>query len=345
MPNRRHYLSLTATAIAAGLAGCAGANNSPAGATTADGTTDARTPTTTATASQDTSEEETTTASGSVNAVIGEPVEGGRLSLVVEDVRRGVDLDESNEASAGNEFALVSLALKNTATEYVTVSNRLQTRLRDDANYTYAPTFADTDAATFTNGQLAPGEVERGDIPFEIPTGASGLDLLSDADSSLFGNLDLAIIDLASEADRIHVLAHSLQVDVYEPGDTVEQGSVQVTITDYRTAESLGDGAEPAADTEYAVVDISITNNSGEQHQLSTARQMLLKDGAGYTYQADIAATSHLNRPFDDATLLGAGETRRGQLVYEAPADASPLYWTFEFGLFASGNKMFWKVQ
>lgn len=345
MPNRRQYLSLTATAITAGLAGCFSASDSPAEATAA-GTTDVGTPTeTAATADETTTEEETTTASGPVTAAIGELVEGDRMGLVIEDFQRGVDLNEYYEAESGNEFAVVSLALKNTSGEYVTVSNLLQTRLRDDDNYAYAPTFASNDAATFTDGQFAPGEVERGGIPFEIPTDASGLELLFDIDGDLFGGINMAIIDLESAADSVHALEQSLQVDVHEPGDTIEHGSVPVTVNEYRTEGSLGDVAEPAEGNEYAIVDISITNNTGEQQQFSTALQMLLKDGAGYTYQEDLTATSQLDRGFDEATPIGDGKTRRGQLAYQVPADESPLYWVFEFDLFASGDKTFWQVQ
>lgn len=206
MPNRRQYLSLTATAITAGLAGCSGASDSPAAVTTTDGTTDAGTPTEPAPPTDDTTEAETTTAAGSVAAAIGELVEGDRMSLVVEEVQRGVDLGEDYDAGSGNEFALVSLALKNTSPEYVTVNNRLQMRLRDDANYVYTPMYASNDAAAFTDGQFAPGEVERGGIPFEIPTDADGLDLLFDVDGDLFGGINLAIIDLESKAGSIHTL-------------------------------------------------------------------------------------------------------------------------------------------
>jgi|AntRauMinimDraft_4_1070384.scaffolds.fasta_scaffold00082_4 hypothetical protein len=345
MPNRRQYLSLTATAITAGLAGCSGLSDTPVEVTTADGASDNGTATETTATTDDTTTEEETTETDPVTATIGELVKGDRMSLVVEDFQRGVDLGEYYEAESENEFALVSIALKNTSTEYVTVSNLLQTRLRDDDDYAYLPTFASNDAATFNNGQFAPGEIERVSIPFEIRTDASRLEFLFDVDGDLFGGLNMAIIDLESAADSVHTLEQSLQVDVHKPGTTIEHGSVQVTVNDYRTERSFGDFADPAAGNEYAIVDISMTNNTGEQQRFSRALQMMLKDGEGYTYQEDLVATGQLNQAFDEGTPLRDGETRRGQLVYQVPEDEPSLYWVFEFDLFTSGNKMFWQVH
>jgi hypothetical protein len=343
MPNRRKYLSLTATAITVGLAGCSGASDAPERMTTADGASDDRTPT--ETTDHTAMEEETTTATDPVTAAIGNLVEGDQMSLVVEDFQRGVNLGEYYDAESGNEFAVVSIALKNTSTEYVTVSNLLQTRLRDDHNYVYSPTFASNDAATFSAGQFAPGEVERGGIPFEISTDANGLELLFDVDGDIFGGINMAIIDLQSAADSVHTLEQSLQVDVHEPGDTTEHGNVQVAVNEYRTEGSLSGFAEPEQGNEYAIVDVSITNNMGEKQRFSTALQMMLKDGEGYTYQEDLAATAQLDRAFDEGTPLGDGETRRGQFAYQVPEGESPLYWVFEFNLFTSGTKTFWQVH
>lgn len=345
MTNRRHYLSLTAAAITAGLAGCTSGGDTldEDPAQNAAGNVE----TTTEMANDETTAEDATTTGEAkdVTATIGELVEGDQMSLVIEDFQRGVDLGEFYQPESGNEFALASIALKNTLEGYTNVSNLLQTRLRDNEDYQYEQTFADDDAATFNDGQFAPGEVERGGIPFEIPTDASGLQLVFDFDIDLFGGVDRAVIDLQSEADSVHTLEQSLQVDINEPGDTIEYGSVQVVVNEYRTESSLGQFTEPEEGSEYAIVDISITNNTGEQQQFSTVLQMMLKDGEGYTHQEDLMATGQLDQAFDEGTPLGDGETRRGQLAYQVPEGESPLYWVFEFDLFTSGNKTFWQVQ
>ncbi len=267
------------------------------------------------------------------------------MSLVVESFERGVSLGEFTEPDSGNEFVEVQMALKNTSSEYTEVSNLLQTRLRDDEDYQYDQTFGMGETPALDGGQFAPGEVGRGAVPFEIPTDASGLELVFDFDVSLFGGIDRATIDLETEADQVHQLEQTLQVEVYSPGDTVEYGDVQTAVNEFRTESSLGEFAQPDEGNEFVVVDISITNNTGEEQRFSTILQMMVKDGDGYTYQEDLTATSQLDRGFDEGTPLSDGETRRGELAYEVQTGRSPLYWAFEFSVFASGNKTFWQLR
>lgn len=342
---RRTYLATTATFVT--LAGCSSSDEEPEEATT-DTPTQDNNPTTESKTEEPTGEptkEPTEEPAENVSAAIGDLVKGDQMSLVIEDFQRGVDLGEYYTPDEGNEFALASIALKNTSNGYTTVSNLLQTRLRDDEDYQYEQTFAPGDEATFNDGQFAPGEVERGGIPFEIPSSASGLELVFDFDVDIFGGIDRATIDLTMEADSVHQLEQNIQVDIYGPGDTIEYGNVEVAVNEYRTEGSLGEFTEPDEGNEYAIVDISITNNTGEDQRFSTVLQMMLKDGEGYTYQEDLMATSQLSRPFDEGTALADGETRRGELAYQVEEGLSPLYWVFEFGLFATGDKTFWQVQ
>lgn len=281
----------------------------------------------------------------SVTAVVGDLVSGEQMELVIEAFERGVDLGEFYSADSGNEFALVRLALKNTSDDYLSVSNLLQTRMRDDEDYQYDQTFAGGDEATFNDGQFVPGEVERGGIPFEIPQDASGLELVFDFDVSIFGGIDRATINLEEQADSIHELTQELGIDVYGVGETIGFGDVEVTVNEMRTESELGMFAEPDSGNEYVVVDISITNNTGEEQRFSTILQMMVKDEQGYTYQEDLMASSQLDRGFDEGTPLSDGETRRGELVYEIEEGLSPLYWVFEFSLFATGDKTFWQLR
>jgi len=347
--DRRRYLTLASLGIA-GLAGCAGEEPPEEVTDTTEPSTDAPESTPEDTSTDDPTEEPTeeptdTPAAEDVSAVIGELVEGEDMSLVVEDFERGVDLGEFNQPDSGNEFVVASIALKNTSDSYTEVSNLLQTRLRDDEDYQYDQAIATGDTQSFNGGQFAPGEVSRGDIPFEVPTDASGLELVFDFNVSLFGGLERATIDLTSEADSVHQLEQTLQVEIYSPGDTVEYGDVETTVNEFRTESSLGSFTQPEQGNEYAIVNISITNNTGEEQTFSTILQMMLKDGEGYSYQEDLMATSQLDRAFDEGTPLSDGETRRGELAYEVQEGLSPLYWAFEFSVFASGNKTFWEVQ
>lgn len=338
---RRHYIALAGTGLAAGLAGCSSSSdNEPQQVENTDSPTDSNQG-----GGDSTTEEQTEQASQSVTTTLGELVEGDQMSLVVEEFQRGVDLGEYYDPESGNEFALASIALKNISTDHTTVSNLLQTRIQDDEDYQYEQTFAAGDEATFNDGQFAPGEVERGGIPFELPTDASGLQLVFDFDVDLFGGVERATVDLESEASEVHQLEQDLQVDVYSSGDAIEYGDVEVAVNEFRTESSLGQFTEADQGNEYAIVDISITNNTGEDQRFSTVLQMMLKDRDGYTYQEDLMATSQLDRAFDEGTPLSDGETRRGELAYQVEEGLSPLYWVFEFELFTTGDKTFWEVQ
>jgi hypothetical protein len=266
------------------------------------------------------------------------------MQLVVEDFERDISLGEFIEPDSGNEFVSVSIALKNISGGFVSVSNFLQARIRDNEDYSYEPTFFGGDEPTFNDGQFAPGEVERGAINFEIPEDAIGLELVWDFSTGLFSGIDRAIINLGEET-RIHTLEQDLQIDVYDVGTSVEFQDTQVTVNSVRTEESLGTFTEPDAGNEYVIVDISIENNTGEEQWISTVVQMLVKNGEGYSYQEDWIATGQLNRAFDEGTPLADGETRRGEVVYEVEEGLSPLYWVFEFSLWNEGDKTFWKLR
>lgn len=278
-----------------------------------------------------------------VEAVIGELIESDDMQLVVENFERGVEW-EYFEPEEGNEFATVSVALKNISSEFLNVNNLLQTRIKDDENYSYTQTFLGGDEPTFNDGQFAPGEVERGAINFELPVDASGLKLVWDFDIGLLEGIDRVTVDLENETS-IHTLEQNLQIEVYDVGTTIEFKDTQVTVNDVRVEEQLGTYAEPDEGNEYVVVDISIENQTGEERYISTFLQMLVKDGDGYSYQEDFTATSQLDKPFVEGTPLADGETRRGEVVYEVEEGLSPLYWVFEFSLWTDGDKTFWELR
>lgn len=279
-----------------------------------------------------------------IDATIGDLIEGEQMLLVVEDVTRGVDLGEFAEPADGNEFVSVSVALKNIADEFVHVSNFVHTRIRDADGYSYSQTFFAGDEPTFNDGQFAPGEVERGAITYEIPEDAEGLELVWDFTIDLFEPIDRVFVNL-EEAGEIHPLEQELRIAIHDVGTAVEFADVEVTVTEVRFEGPLGPFAEPASGNEFAIIDITVENNSGEEQQISTFLQMLLKDGSGYSYQEDISATVALDRPFDEGTPIIDGESRRGELAYEVEADEQPLYWVFEFTLWVDGDKTFWQVR
>jgi hypothetical protein len=279
-----------------------------------------------------------------VEAVVGALIDGGDMQLVVEGIERGAEFGEFVEPEAGNEFVAITIALKNVSDEFVHVSNLLQTRIRDDEDYSYDQTFVAGNQPTFNDGQFAPGEVERGILPFEIPEDATGLRLVWDFDVGLFEDVNRATIDLEETTD-VRRLEQNLQIDVHDVGTTIEFGDVQVTVNEMRVEEALGEFTEPEPGNEYVIVDISIANNTGEDERVSTILQMLAKDGDGWSYQEDFTASAQLDRPFDEGSPIADGDTRRGEVIYEVEQGLSPLYWVFEFSLWTEGDKTFWQLR
>lgn len=279
-----------------------------------------------------------------VEAAIGDLVEGDNLHLVVEDLTRTTQIGEFQEADPGNEFLIVQLAIRNVSGDFLTVSNLLQTRVRDDEDYSYDQAFAVTDDPTFNDGQFAPGELERGTIVFEVPDDATGLTLTFDFDFSIFGGIERAEIDLGSEND-VHQLTQDLDVDIQQIGSAVTHSHVTVEVQDVEFEGALSDFTQPDEGNEYAIVDISVTNETGEEQWISTIIQMLCKSDDGWSYQEDFGAAVELSRSFDEGSPLADGETRAGKVAYEIEEGLSPLYWVFEFDLWTEGDKTFWELR
>ena len=277
-------------------------------------------------------------------AVVGEIVGDDEIQLVVSNVRTATSLGMFSEADPDNEFVVVEVAIKNVSDDFITVSNLLQTRLRDSEGFSYTQTFVG-EGNTFNDGQLAPGEVERGEVAFEVPQDADGLTFTFDFQAFAVFDFDRVEIDLEQEASPTEDVDQNLRENVFDVGETVEFSDVEVTVHGTETQSSLGQFTQAESGNEYVIVDIEILNGTDEQQTVSTILQMLLKDGEGWSYQEDLMATSQLTRNFDEGTPLASGENRRGRLAYEIEEGVSPLYWVFEFTLWTEGDKTFWKLR
>lgn len=344
-----HRRSLIA-ALGAGLfAGCSGSDTLT---TTTDRTTKRDTETTDASGSETTEEPETTeetetTEEGAAEraVMVGERVDDEQLSMVVRDVSKTEQLDEFTEADSGNTFVVVRLAVKNaTSDTFLDFSGFLQTRVKDGEGYTYDQSITGTDD-TFTGGQLVPGEVSRGDLVYEVPKDAADLTLQFDFETVSFLSVDRVTVDLESTADSVADVSQDLGVEVRGTGDSVSHEGVTVAVNGVEYAEELGDFTKAGEGKEFAIVDITTKNETGSSQNISTALQMLAKDGRGRSYSLSVEAATALDRTYDESSALADGEERRGKVAYEVPKDASPLYWTFEFGLWTNGDKTFWKLR
>ncbi|AUV83185.1 hypothetical protein C2R22_17305 [Salinigranum rubrum] len=344
--NRRRYISACGVTLA-GLTGCT-SDERPEQVTDTPGSSGGES----SGEVDETTESEGQTATSTpepsnqvATAQIGEVVQDDTLAMVVNGIEETAQIGEFQQAESGRTYVVVDLAIKNvTSDEFISFSGLLQTRLKDDEDYTYDQTFAST-GRNLEGGQIAPGEVSRGDVVYEVPEDASGLVMQFDFQALSLFRFSRVEIDLSQSAESTTALEQDLQVDTYEPGDSVSFNDTVVTVNSVETATSIGSFAEADDGNEFVVVDISTVNETSEELNISIALQMLLKGDSGFSYPFDISAYSALDRAYEQGSPLAPGETRRGKLAYEVPEGMSPLYWAFEFSLWVEGTKTFWQIR
>ncbi|MFB6165337.1 MAG: DUF4352 domain-containing protein [Haloarculaceae archaeon] len=339
MPQRtRRALLKLAPVVALPLAGCSGTDDagdpSPSDGP-ADEASAAQSPTDTSTSSPD-------TADGSASVSVGQVVAGEKLRLVVRSVSTTRQLGEYQRADAGQTYEVVRIAVKNvTRSATVDFNSVLQLELRDGSGDTYTPTLSLSDAA-FENGQLAPGEVARGDVAFEIPQDAR--DLRLHADFSAFSDGDGATVDLGARAADPADLEQSLQVPVHDVGETVSHEGIAVTANGASFEDALGEYTQAPAGKEYAIVDVTTANRTDHTEAFSSLLQMGVKDGAGWGYDPSALASGQLSNGYDGGDVAPGGQSR-GAIAFEVRADAAPLYFAFEYAVLTGGSKTFWRLR
>lgn len=336
--DRRHFLGISTVGLGMVFAGCSDTQPDT------NGGAEDSTPTST---ERQTPTQDSTPVAQTAEAIVGEVVKGDRLSMVLREVRKTESLNRFQTAESGNEFVVVRIVVKNTTkSEFANFSGFLQTRVRDNEGYEYSQTLTGSGKA-FQGGQLAPGEVTRGDIAYEIPKDASGLTLTFDFQTFAFFQFDRVTVNLSKTADSVGDLKQNLKVPVHDVGKSVSSSQTAVTVNSVDFRKEVGGqyGAEADSGNTFAIIDISVENNSDEEKNVSSILQMGMKDGTGLSYAQSVTATSQLDRSFSEGTPISAGSKRRGKIAYEVPSGAGKLFWTFEFAVFVSGNKTFWQVR
>lgn len=350
---RRHFLSAVVGTSLTLLAGCSSddASNSSSPAADESGTSnddqqtaadDATTSTETASETEENNATEQT--SQSTTAALGEVVDGGEMSMVARDFSTTESLDEFQEADEGNQFVVVRLAVKNTSADFVDFSSFWQTQLKDAENVVYDASFGVT-GNPFDSGSLAPGEVSRGDVVYEVPTDAEGLTMRFDLSSFDFFEYNQVTIDLGNEASSSGDLSQDLGVEVNDPGAAADRNGVSVTVHGVRTTASLGEYSEADEGMEYVIPDIEVTNDTGEALTVSTLLQMRIKTGTGLSYQSDLMGSSALDKAYSEGSDIQAGQSRRGELAFQVEQGTSPLYFVFDFLDLADSYKAFWSLR
>jgi len=330
-PSRRRFLR---SGVAAGtllLAGC-GSDSGTDGTETATGTT----------VTEGTTTAGTTTPTTRPTAAIGEAVGDDRLAMVLLGASQRQSVGERT-AEDGNTFVVAFFEMKNRATErFLSMGDVGEFRL-DDAGEAYRRVVVSEEPGNqFRNGLLAPGEVVQGYLAFETPATltepAVEVDIESDHTS-----IERATFRLDQSADSVTRLEQTLNVPVADIGESVTEGAVSVTVTDFRTTDTV-EGIQSGEETTFAIPTVRIENDADEAQIVVLRGQALLKNDTGQVY----AASTETHPALDDALRwnleVPANERVEGEVPYNAGADASPLYFVFDFSGVNDGDRYFWQV-
>ncbi len=116
---------------------------------------------------------------------VGEVVRKGSLEATVLSSAPFQSTNQFIRPAAGRQFYAVELQVKNTGTRPAQLSTLLQFKLRDSTNAQYDVATTLGKEPRFPEGELSAGTTNRGFVTFEIPTGATGLQFVFDA--NVFG--------------------------------------------------------------------------------------------------------------------------------------------------------------
>jgi len=116
---------------------------------------------------------------------VGEKVKMGDLAITVNSARQSQG-GEVWKPSQGNIFVIVDCTIENLANEPTTISSLMMFKLVDSDGYNYTPTIAE-DTKGSLDGELGSGRTMRGEVAFEVPADAQGLEFIFEPNVFGFG--------------------------------------------------------------------------------------------------------------------------------------------------------------
>ena len=282
----------------------------------------------------------------SVDAIVGQVIRSSEMELVVESFERGTNLEGFRDPERNFEFVDLVVAFRNRSDGFVTVDSFFETVIRDDSGNEYEQEVL-KQQPSFNFGTYAPGELDRATLTYEIPQDAQDVELFWEPTGGTYGDLESVTIDLNEERE-LEQWTMDLRTDINDLGTSVEDGDFRMVVHDFRAVDSIARGApSPAINNEYIVVDIEFENLSSAQTPIVDERLLAFttKGENGRSVPYDEGTSAFLQNQVDLRNPLEAGETRRGEIVYERRADMAPLYYAFDFSFYADGDKSFWQLR
>ncbi|ELY89529.1 hypothetical protein C483_13423 [Natrialba hulunbeirensis JCM 10989] len=329
--------------------------------------------------------DETTTA---LEFDLGQQLEIGDLAIVVADsdvTDDVVDVDgDPLEVGSGAAVAVVDVATQyiDTGTDagaaaVETVGDVLEMTLLVDEQPAEPLATPLSPPPTFEGARLAPGEVSRTAVGYEVdadvdtdalvlelePVDASDavMDPDSDADAdtdAADGNDDddtngdsdndnteatSALVDLGTDRDEsdMTVLEQELP-DSLGFSEAAEHDGLTVTVDGLQHGNNLGGFMQSDEGHEIVAVSATVENTSTRDRDLTPA-QVRLTDGFGWS---QAAAPSVLRALADfDGVTIDAGETYDGTITYQIETGIDALYWVFDFGEWGTDRRESWQLR
>lgn len=238
----------------------------------------------------------------------------------------------------GKRFVAVELLIANQGGQSTNLSTLAQMSLKDGEDRRYPIDLLATTATggATPDGELTPGERVRGAVGFQVPADASGLTFVFDGGLFSSGKI---FVDLGPEPVVVappEALAGTGDLPAHAVGEPIAVGDVTLVVNGVSAPEG-SQFAKPEDGKRFVVVDLSVTNTGAQAAHISTMLQMKLKDSAAQQYGVDLMAMTAAGGGAPDGELA-PGETVRGPVGFQVPADASGLLFLFDGDIFGGGK-------
>lgn len=300
-----------------------------------------------------------------MGAVVGDLAAVGPVRVAVTDVERlaRAPLFGTVEVSAseGNEFLAADVAFVNATERYTALVVDLFAVAVGDRVYTPSEPLVDLLSPEFGGRALAPGELWRTRLHFEVPAGASDARLRAvlrtrTLPTETFERLVPLQVDLQSRSEAPAALAQSFG-DHLTTGEPVVHEGVELTLRDALVPVEVP-GRTPPEGHEFAALDLAVTNGGDLPNPilvtLGGMGGLALGDGDGNVYASEVRFTGEVagGRRYDVSNGIAPGESAAGVAVTAVPVGVTPLYvtWTppavyWRAGLAVDRNRYVWQVR
>jgi len=214
--------------------------------------------------------------------------------------------------SEGNKYAIIEVVIKNKMNDPLSFS-ALFAKLKDSLGYEH-----NIDAATtnidfaFSGGKIAPKDIIRGCLVFQIPKNASASTLIY---NDLFSEFHVNLI-MSENQDPIPLSEYRPTAGV---GDTVDDGRVSLTLNSFEEKKWI-DIYRARSGWKFLIIDVTIKNLLDQQISYNPL-YIEVKDSQGRMFGLHIA-TSSLEDGLSSGNLA-QGETVRGKVAFEVPENES----------------------